>query len=549
MNLRKIYYSIFDHPQLPLIILFGFILGIANPFFDFPLAFTIGDEFEAQRVAFEIFNSFNLKHYSSYLPGWTWLQIPFLGLAIFILRLFHYSSIQAIKEQIILNSPGLFLFVPRILSALISSLSLIWVYQIGKKIESKKFGILLTLIYSLDFIRVHQSHFGRNYSAYLFSILGMLYYLIAFTKKPNLKTIQLSYFFYILAILFYPTAIVLAPIYLLIYFFHPQFFNKIRIKKLISSLILGILTIILLIYLTPGVIQSYFHQAKSFLGLSIFDKIIYYPKILFTYNPTIFILGLYGIFHFSKSDKKNATLILSFCLLLFTPFLSKDTLEPRYALSLSILLTVSFVYYLIKLKNYRTIAILTMIYSLLLNLRFIQLLYKPSTYITAKNYLEENIPSQSPILVDRNNFYLLPTKLAQQPKSLYNNSFYQNLNQIVDNLNDQQEVRIKNLKHITSLSNFTTLSDDKPWPIPQAQDYDYVVVEYFSPEERQTYLRKIDFNSSQFQLITTINPAKIPTQNLKLNTVLNIENPITYLFSVNQLGPYFEIYQKINKGD
>jgi hypothetical protein len=135
----------------------------------------------------------------------------------------------------------------------------------------------------------------------------------------------------------------------------------------------------------------------------------------------------------------------------------------------------------------------------------------------------------------------LPTKKAQFPNHLYNTSYYVRLRQALSTLSEEEKGNLPNLKLVRSISNMKMLSGEVDWKYLKAKDYDYVVIEYFTDTEKQSFMKKIDFSPSQFMLVKTIAPSKKITN---ISTVLNIENPVVDLFSIDRFGPYFEIYEK-----
>lgn len=155
MKLTTQFQDISKHSHLIAVIVLAFFLGLGNLFFDFPLAFTVGDEFESQRVALEILNSYSLRHYSTYFPLWSWIQLPFIVITLLVLKVFgFFSSFEAVKNEVLLYSPGLFMFIPRLLSAIVSSLAVIWLYKIGKTLKSGRLGLIMSILFCFNFLRV-----------------------------------------------------------------------------------------------------------------------------------------------------------------------------------------------------------------------------------------------------------------------------------------------------------------------------------------------------------------------------------------------------------
>ncbi|MGI5827872.1 MAG: hypothetical protein ACOX6V_02500 [Patescibacteria group bacterium] len=213
--------------------------------------------------------------------------------------------------------------------------------------------------------------------------LGMLYYLISFLKTKSCRNFCFSIIFLVGAIAAYPMGITFISAVVLCYYLSKSRFSVKDIKNVKLVSVGGLIFIGILHYLTPGIISAYTSQVSVFSSeVSLIGKIIYYGKVLFLYDPLVLILGVVGLVGAAQKHKKLLSLILAFAGFSFLPYLFKSTAEPRYAVSLFIMLTIGTAFIVDKIlqkvgkKKYAWVVVfLIVMYPAILNFRMVQLMY------------------------------------------------------------------------------------------------------------------------------------------------------------------------------
>ncbi len=533
------------------IMLLAIIIGLGNPFFDHPLAFSVGDEFESQRVSLLILKTQNFRHFSTYLPLWPWLQLPFLAISVLFLLLFRiFPSVNDIGRTLVLSSPGMFLFIPRIMSAVISGLSVWFIYRLGLRLQSRKFGLILTLLYTTDFFRVLFAHFGRYNSLYLFCSLGLLWSLTEWRVTGQLNKFLLSITFLSLSVAAFPMGLALGVFWLIAVVTSQKFIPLLKQPRVWLTALINLVFILGLLYLTPGIIQWHLHN--NYAGqpvnlVSLWSQIIFYLQVLLSYQGPIIIIGLIGLIIMAYRKTSFFWLISLFTVSGFAVYLFKAFLNPRSAQPLSLLFIFGTAYLVnLLLKKPFWLAgwllILTLGYSLILDVRLNYLFFQPSTYVLAKHYLQHQIPNDQPILINRNNIYLVPDLQAQKPTDLYQTDYYQTLKPYLQALTPTDQSDFPNIKQVTSANNLEYLNQRQDLDrYFQAQNYRYIVIDYFTPEERQTLWHKYNLNQTDYPLISE--QLASPSPKSSIPDLLDMNYPLPQLFAIDRFGPNFEIYE------
>jgi len=530
MKLKK------DKLFLFLIIFWAFLIGLGNPFFDFPLAYSIPDEFESQRLALTILNTKSLLHDSYYPPLWAWIQIPFIVLAILLLKIFSVCPTFSAIKQAAVFFPGIFLPIARILSSAFSALSAFWVYKIGKLLYSKKLGLIACLLFALSFMRVNLAHFGRVTSIFLFCSLGFLYFCLKLCHRLSKKNWYLALIFLSLAILSYQVGLSLVPFLGLSLIFTKQWKRFIFRPKVIALSLVIIAVCFAFLFLDPKFLQTNFAFVNiSSPKLSLFQKIFFHIKIIVFYELPYLLFALFGSIRLFKLRKRSAFLILVFGILPFFIYFSTDFNSPRYIVLLLPFLTLTSGFWFLKnFKKKLLFLFLACLFSLVLTLHFNFLMFKKGSYTEAKEWVEKNIPKDSAILASDDKLGIIPKSSSLEPVILYSPHYHQKQAAIFEN----KELNLKNIKNIRFFKHMKAVVPESALQkhLKESQ-YDYLIVIYYNQEEKRKFLE--NFSESQFQLVKSFYPTLV-SQNL--NSLVNINNPFKELFAINQFGPFIEIY-------
>jgi len=234
------------------------------------------------------------------------------------------------------------------------------------------------------------------------------------------------------------------------------------------------------------------------------------------------------------------------CIIPFAPYLVKNSTEPRYLLPLTLMLiwltgmVLKKIY--LKYKFYYLILLVLIIsYSGLLAFRFNYLMFKPSTYLQAKQWLETSVDQSQRLLINGNNYYLIPSLLSQQPGEIYDLDYYHKINKELIKISDEKQREYANIKNVRPANNLTYLSGGKDYQyLFQAKDYEWIVLDYYSQSEKDK-LKKWFAMEENWQPTISFNPRN---DGKEVDTTLNIKNPWN-LFKLERFGPYIEIYQNL----
>ena len=524
-------------PQLIFLIILAFLLGIGNPFINFASVYSIDDEFESQRAAFEILNQRSLTQETYYPPLWAWVQLPFIILAILGLKIFSiYPSFEAIKQAVIF-SPGMFLPIARILSALLSSLSLIWIYKLGELLHSKKLGFLAAVFFTLSFLRIELAHLGKVTSIFLFCSLGFVYFCLKLSQHLSKKDWYFALIFLSLSILSYQVGLALIPLLIITLILSKDWRAFLfRSETIITSLSIAILVGLIFFGLNPNFLQPNLEFINLFAPrLTLYEKIIYHSKVIFYYELPLLFFALLGSVKFFRLKKKQALLILIFGFLPFLLYFSIDLVFPRYVILLIPFIAISCAFWFINNLRKKTLPLLLiLIWSLVLGLKFNYLTFQPTTLIQAKRWIETNISPISPVLSSKDHLGIIPSLSALNPIILYNPYYHQAQVSLIR----ERSLALDNMKNIQFLDCLTIeIPKEDLKNYLTKTHFDYIVVVYYDLSEKNQFIEQLP--PWPIKLVKTFYPTS-KYQDLKSPT--RMENPLIELFPRNQLGPFVEIY-------
>lgn len=338
----------------------------------------------------------------------------------------QFSSPLDFAEKMIRNMDPLFI-IGRSISAVFGTASVYLTYQIGRSLFNSTVGIIAALFLCFSVLSIEVSHYATVDSALCFSVLMAFYFIQKFMQE---KGITAKY--YILAGLFSGIALQnKAPAIILFLPFLLAHVYKTKEKGSFFSIFSKNLGYYILAYClglvigNPAVIIAPNSFLMSFFGYTrvyttptnLTQSVIGYVAYLsFLYKEmglllsSAVILSLICAF-FSKN--RNEVLLLSF----IVPFYlligaSKFMVYTRYIAPLMPLLYIICARYLsktlqsLKLKQNYTKVLMTasclvlMISSVLNITKFEKVISGKNTRILAKEWIEENIPSGSKILMD-----------------------------------------------------------------------------------------------------------------------------------------------------
>src|SRR3989338_7235909 len=148
-----------------LIIFTGLGLRGINLTVGFPMLYLSNDEAVYHLSALNMIANKTLFSLGNYGPLGSYLQLPFLALAYLVLFISGKVSSFADMELLLTAQEGYFMFIPRILSALFGTLTILSIYRLSIVLFKNKSAALWSSFFTaVSFNLVHVSHFARYLS-------------------------------------------------------------------------------------------------------------------------------------------------------------------------------------------------------------------------------------------------------------------------------------------------------------------------------------------------------------------------------------------------
>lgn len=174
------------------IILFGFSLRFYGVYFDYPSVNFIWDEIYNISHLLEImtYKTIFLQYFPSPYPFFlTFLYIPAVILKIiYIGAVNHLTSLNEIKNNILINGVGQIHIIARWYSVFFGTATIYLIYKIfGYVFKNKASVYYATFAYSVSLIPVFLSHWGKVHSAMVFFLVLSLYFAMKFEENKKLK--------------------------------------------------------------------------------------------------------------------------------------------------------------------------------------------------------------------------------------------------------------------------------------------------------------------------------------------------------------------------
>ncbi len=536
--------------QIWVILFIALVMRMINLTFGSPVLYTVPDEVLNYMAALTMLKEKTLLTTSQYPPFGSYIQLPFFILS-YLLMLFM-QKVSSINNFLFFLSTheGYFLFIPRLISAVFGTASLVFVYQTAKIIFPRRkeiaFWALLIIGFSITHLQI--SSLGKpNMPALFFYCVG-LYYLVKSTLqlKYLTKNQLLSLIFFSIGGGFHFSSIFGVVLFFLVcgFFYRKTPFLHVTNFKLLSFVLIPIGFLIGYALLSSGSYPVSFTSMFSIFLLNLnsgFDKsFIYYVKEFAFTEPILFImLGLSVIYYrlWPKIFKPLALFTLFFSIyIIVTFFQSIRYLLPAlviwsffaaFALD-HLLMRINYVKQIIKLC---LIIILVFPSCLWLN----RYLTQP-TFIQAKSWVEQNIPPQTQIASTSVRFSaFIPDKNSVIWMRQIKPNIYSLANSVL-----KEKSYPENVRAIIYLDQIINM-DNKPMVMSFLNQYKiiYLLQYYWDPQERL-----VSEFPHQFQLVKRFSPL-YDNQDREVTNVLHGSGNIYELSHVKQFGPYIDILQLI----
>lgn len=536
-NLSKVKLSTW----LLIILVIGLLLRVNNLTIGFPILYASGDEAVYHLSALNMLASKTLFTLGNYGPLGAYLQIPFIALASFVL--FITSKIHSISdlEFLIVTHEGYFLFIPRVISALFGTLTIIAAYSLSKELFKKKeIALLSSLLTALSFNLVFISHQARPWSpAVFFTVVVALW-----TVKAIRNEKKFTNYFIISCILssvsfgFHQFGGLSVLLILFIFFCSGLSFKKHK-KGIILGLIVFILIVLMLNFLSlgSGIFQILNPADKSdpvelfkfnFLEKTFFKDVRHFFFNSFLSDPLIFIFfAVFAVTCFNKKGVFRAFLLFFLvnliALLLFFP------LFMRYLLVsfcfLPILAGYAF-FRIISLDRYRLLFLGASVFVIVLNLvYFSMIILNETTFNQSRQWLDKSLDRRVPIVATTHRYFgYTPSVEAIKFVSAKNSNYYAKASSLLG------EKYPENVRFIIYANSLATPGESKSSYTMKAASLvnaGYIIDSYTSLGDRLW-----ETNGFNYQLLAHFSS----TGDIIYNEVIP-----EALFDTTQIFPYFRL--------
>lgn len=301
------------------IILFGFSLRFYGIYFDYPSVNFIWDEIYNISHLLEImtYKTIFLQYFPSPYPFFlTFLYIPVVILKIIYIGVAnHLTSLNEIKNHILINGVGQIHIIARWYSVFLGTAAIYLIYKIfGYVFKNKASLHYATFAYSISLIPVFLSHWGKVHSAMVFFLALSLYSAMKFEDNKKLK------FFYgsvasaagALSIHYIGISAFIFPLYAI--FANRRLFNS-RILVKAGAIYAAI---------------SLFFYSLNYGGFiyMLYDQMRYYGN---TNYSSLMPVGEYERFYYVFRDYFNIDPVFTAMFIVMTLFSFKFLIKDRYA--------------------------------------------------------------------------------------------------------------------------------------------------------------------------------------------------------------------------
>lgn len=503
LNLKNFWKYVQRDNYLLFALFLGLLLRGLNSTFGSPSLFVSNDEAIAHLSALNMISSRTPISIANYTPLGAYVQIPFLALSYLLAKLFGIVHSVEMFKLFLLTNEGYFLFIPRLISAFLGTVSILVLYKLTYAwFGDKRAALISAFLTAVSFNLVHISHFGRPWSAALFFFLISVY----FVQRQKI-------FFTILSIAasygFHQAGIFVLPLIIL----------TLGAKKSLKNAPWLLLLIILvaglsLLTLRVGIVDSIARDqsliksdkflAQLILGkpnlfhsfkLTLFENLsIYYLKNLVVTDFVILIFGLLGLV-LAFLEKKGTSVIIFFILsyflfgsLFFHPLI-------RYLLPIFVLLIPFSAYAISKFSKSFSLVALVVLLSSFNSIWWNYLFLKTPTFIQADNWINKNVSVDVPIMYTGGRFRsFVPNKNSVKFTSRFNANAYSMLRDVAGD-NFQNTRNVFYLAQVPDQKNrfFYYTSSFTP---------NFIVNYYFSEKESLTRIWP-----NYFEKVITFNPS------------------------------------------
>ena len=537
------------------ILLFGLLLRGLNSTFGSPSLYILNDEAIAHLSAFNMIAQKTPVSLANYTPLGAYIQIPFLVISFFLMKILGLVNSASDFEFFVLANEGYFLFIPRLISALFGTLTIIVIYRISRLLfEKKQVALIGAFLGAVSFNLVHISHFGRPWSASLFFSSLAIYLALKRSVFGSILFLAVSFGFHQGTILLLPLIVFLL--------------RRTGLKNLVFPGALGLLAILGLGSLTleTGLVRAIENgqsllRPKTIIVDFFLQKEVAFSSLIFTLKNNL-------AFYFLKNLLTTDGLILIFSLLAMKELVKKEPFRTlivyllvyfisaslffypllRYLLPLFIIMIplASYkVYELatlagrklpLKLAVYFSLAVISLINPTWWNWLYLQ---KP-TFVKSREWINNNVNLTDWLAFSEKRYYThVPSRQAIEIIQVNNPGYYQRLYKFL------KTERGENARNMLFLADFEGDSyAEKFENMSGVRQITYIVDYYLDPEE--SLLRKLP---EKFEIAASFSPLRgserkiisEPLFDASYNFPWGDQRAQLAMFSYSSIGPYVDI--------
>lgn len=490
---------------------------------------------------------------ANYTPLGAYIQIPFFFASYLAMRIFGYINDFSDFELFVLTHEGYFLFIPRLISALFGTLTILVIYKLSKEIfKDRKVALISAFLGASSFNLVHISHFGRPWAAALFLFVLSFYFSIKNRTIFSYISVGMSYGFHQVGLLAVPLILWLTK-------------KRYALKNLVSiSTLLFMLLIFSFLTLKTGLIES-IQKDQSFLKVgklaadilvddqnlvdsairSVKSNLILFFSINFLVTDgIIFLFAILGMFKSFKEPIQKKLIYYIFGYFLFASLFFHPL--PRYLLPI-FLISIPFAAYALKNTFQKSNFILTiLLFAASFNSLWWNYLYlRTPTFIQANDWINKNIAKEVPIAYVGGRFQTyVPSRAAIAKVKTVNEKYFKSLYSMGD------LGTVSNQRNILYVSNF--YGSNKLTQLNNAIGGYPVefVVDYYLDQKESLY----SLSPESFFVIAQFRPTKNrsmvgipePLFDASWNFPTNDDRVKVSMYSLERIGPYFDVLQLRN---
>ncbi len=547
---------------LLLILTIGFILRSINLTIGFPILYLSNDEAIYHLSALNMLANKTPFTIGNYGPLGAYIQIPFLLLAYGVL--FLTGKVHSVSEMefLIVTHEGYFLFIPRIISAMFGTLTILVAYKISKELfKDTRIALYSALLTALSFNLVFISHQARAWSPAIFFSMLSIYHVIKYSKsfRNNSRNLLFSVLFASISFGFHQIG---GLIYLLIFmtliFDRSKYYTQWR--KICLTFLTGLILLLIFNYLSlgGGFINIFNPRNESIELVRLpFDKnlqfnlfnflkrnqfLIFTERLLLTDLIIVLLVLLFLVF-----KRKQISIYLPFIIFIFINYLLSVFIFPpfmRYFLIAFSIMPVfagySF-YQLIAITKHKCFLGLTLLIFASCNTFYWSYIsLKEPTFTQLRNWIINNIDSKTPLAYIGGRYQpFTPSETAIKHVQASNKTSYKSSLKVLTN-NKSKDVR-----NVVYVSNFSgnskyeqLINGTKNYPVV------YIIDNYLYPEDSlylnyQGKFKKVIY-FSPLRSVKYVNLPE-PLYDTGYNFSLSETRIETSMYSLERTGPYFDV--------